>query len=244
MAYNIGASGFCYRNDYSISFAKGAWILGTKKDRKLLILVCVLLSACILVYTQRRIPQVVVDTSLKQFFSQIEGFETPIIIDMSSDAVNMLNLDDYFFADYKGPFGNANLYIGYYYSANKAYAAHSPLVCYPSQGWKIDSKPKKGTLQVGSQTIEFEEITTSLDGTKELVLYWYQAGLFTNTQIYKNKIDMGYNKLMNNSEQHGFVRVAIPITADYEGAHQVATNFIEAFYPHFVRYISQLSGLW
>lgn len=217
--------------------------MGTKKDRKLLILICILLGTCVLVYTQRRVPQVVTDTSLNQFFSQIEGFETPIMIDMSSDAVKMLSLDDYYFADYKSPYGNANLYVGYYYSANKAYAAHSPLVCYPSQGWKIDSKPKKGTLQIGSQTIEFEEITTSFGEAKELVLYWYQAGHFTNTQIYKNKIDMGYNKLMNNNEQHGFVRVAIPITSDYEGAYQVATRFIEAFYPQFMKYISQLSGL-
>lgn len=163
------------------------------------------------------------------------------MIDLPSDAVKMLKLDDYLFANYQGPLGNVNLYIGYYYSANKAYAAHSPLVCYPSQGWKIDDKPKRFTLQVGPKTIEYEEITTSLEGNKELVLYWYQAGSFTNTQIYKNKIDMGYNKLMYNSEQNGFVRVAIPINTSYEKTQQIAKSFIEAFYPQFIQYISQLA---
>jgi EpsI family protein len=174
---------------------------------------------------------------------QIEGYETASITDMSADAIKMLNLDDYVFANFAGPLGNVNLYIGYYYTANKAYAAHSPLICYPSQGWKIDNKPKKGSLQVGSQTIQYEEIITSLEGTKELVLYWYQAGLYTNTQIYKNKIDMGYNKLVQNTEQHGFIRVAVPILKTYEEAQLAAAGFIKAFYPQFIEYISQFSDV-
>ena len=157
---------------------------------------------------------------------------------MAEDAVAMLKLDDYLFADYKGPLGIVNLYIGYYYTANKAYAAHSPLICYPSQGWKIDSNPKKAFLQVDAQTIKYEEIITSSGDTKELVLFWYQAGLFTNTKIYMNKIDMGYNKLRHNSEQHGFVRVAVPIKNTYEESKSSAINFIEAFYPQFINYIA------
>ena len=212
--------------------------MGTKNERKLLILACILLVTCILVYSQRRSPQVTQKTPLKEYFTQIKDFGTASIIDLPIDNVEMLNLDDYFFANYKGPQGKANLYIGSYYTANKAYAAHSPLVCYPSQGWKIDNKPKRGTLDVGPQTIEYEEITTSLGSTKELVLYWYQAGLFTNTQIYKNKIDMGYNKLMDNNEQHCFVRVAVPFASNYEVSKKIATNFIKAFYPSFIEYNS------
>jgi EpsI family protein len=146
---------------------------------------------------------------LKDYFLHLDGFANRDMIGMPDDTIKMLNLDDYLFANYQGPLGTANLYIGYYYTANKAYAAHSPLVCYPSQSWKIESSPNRGSLQVGAQTIEYEAITTSLEDTKELVIYWYQAGLFTNTKIYKNKIDMGFNKLMNNNEQHCFVRVAL-----------------------------------
>ena len=78
------------------------------------------------------------------------------------------------------------------------------------------------------------------DNAAELVLYWYQAGPFTTTQNYRNKINMGYNKLVHHNEQHGFVRVSVPFTAgeSREAARKTAVDFIEAFYPHFVRYIS------
>jgi EpsI family protein len=182
---------------------------------------------------------VVKETPLKSYFTQLKGYETDRVIDLSTHHVTMLKLDDYIFVNYKGPKGNPNLYIGYYYSANKAFASHSPLVCYPSQGWMIDTRPRRRSLQVGPHTIEYEEITTSFGDMKELVLYWYQAGLQTNTQVYKNKIDMGYNKLMNDDEQHGFVRVAIPLEGTYEESEIVATDFIKAFYPRFINYISQ-----
>jgi EpsI family protein len=215
--------------------------LGTNKERKLLILICLLIVTGIFVYSQNRTPQVIQKSSLKDYFSHLDGFDKKDMIDMPEDTIKMLNLDDYLFANYQGPLGIANLYIGYYYTANKAYAAHSPMVCYPSQGWKIESSPRRGSLQVGTKIIEYEEITTSLGDVKELVMYWYQAGLFTNTRIYKNKIDMGYNKLMNNNEQHAFVRVALPIQAEYGESKKAAIDFIKAFYPQFVKYVTQVS---
>ena len=169
----------------------------------------------------------------------LDGYETDRIIELASEHVTMLSLDDYIFIDYKGPKARPNLYIGYYYTANKAYASHSPLICYPSQGWKIDNTPNRDSLQIGEYKINYEEIITSLGEQKELVLFWYQAGLQTNTQVYQNKIDMGYNKLMHNDEQHGFIRVAIPLQETYEESKKSATDFIKAFYPPFIQYISQ-----
>lgn len=212
--------------------------MGTKKDTKLLILICVLGITCILVYSRYRAPQIVEKAPLKNYLMQLDGYETGQSVDLSSDHVSMLKLDDYIFIDYKGQKRNPNLYIGYYYTASKAYASHSPMICYPSQGWKIDNKPSKSSLQVGSRTINYEEIIVSLGDRKELVLYWYQAGLQTNTQVYKNKISLGYNKLMNNDEQHGFVRVALPFNGNYNETKHAATIFIKTLYPQFINYIS------
>lgn len=213
--------------------------MGTKREIKLQILIGLLLVTCILVYSQSDSPRAVQKPSLKNFFDHIGNYKIFRMIDLSSDAVKMLDLNDYIFADYVGPNGKVNLYIGYYYTANKAYASHSPLICYPSQGWQIDNRPTSKTLSVGSHTINYEEIVTSLGEQKELVLYWYQSGSRTNTQIYKNKIDMGYNKLMNNSEEHAFVRVSLSLaenSTDEEG-EKTATDFIKAFYPQFLKFI-------
>ena len=157
---------------------------------------------------------------------------------MEGAAVKMLDLDDYVFVEYKGKTGNVNLYIGYYYTAGKAYASHSPMVCYPAQGWKIDQKPLKHYLDVGQYRINYEEIITSNGPHKELILYWLQSHILTNTQVYMNKIDMAYNKLTKNDEQHAFVRVAVPIgNSTYDEAKKAAVDFIKAFYPNFIRFI-------
>ena len=175
---------------------------------------------------------------MQDYFADIAGYTTLRNIPLEESAFAMLDLDDYVFADYAGKDGKVNLYIGYYYSANKAYSAHSPMICYPSQGWEINQQPVRHSLNVGPHIIQYEEIITSLGTTKELVLYWYQAYQQTNIQVYKNKLDMGYNKLMHNNEQHAFVRVSVPfsdLTSDK--AHQSAIDFMQVFYPQFLRYI-------
>ena len=204
---------------------------------KLFILSVVFLVTCVFVYKQQ-------DTvslnkpPLRQYLDTIDHYKLLSHIPLAADALEMLDLDDYFYADYKGPTSNVNLYIGYYYSANKAYAAHSPLICYPSQGWKIDEQSPGRSVKIGSHQINYDEITTSLGGRKELVLFWYQAHEQTNTDIIGNKIDMGYSKLMQNGEQHGFVRVSVPfVNVDHKQAKQTAMDFIAAFYPHLIEFV-------
>ena len=212
--------------------------MGNKIEIKLIVLSFFFLITCIFVYGFNQPPEIKAKPPLSGYFSHIDGYESLGFVDMLPSHLKMLQLDDYVFANFKGHDRNINLYIGYYYSAGKAYRAHSPLVCYPAQGWKVDSKPMIATLATGPYTINYEEIVTSLGQEKELVLYWYQSHLLTNTQVYKNKIDMGYNKLVNNDEQHAFVRVAVPIgKSSYDEAKKSAVDFIHAFYPRFVEFI-------
>ena len=204
--------------------------MGNKKELKLLILSLVFLGSCIIVYGFQQSEKELQRSLLKDYFRTIPGYNLVRTIPLTDDALNMLHLDDYLFADYEGPNGKVNLYIGYYYTSDKAYAAHSPLICYPSQGWKIDSGPTKGSLQVGSYTINYKEIITTRGEQKELVLFWFQARTKTNTQIYKNKINMGFNKLVHNDPQHSFVRIAVPIKdSEPFNAKRTAQEFIQVF---------------
>ena len=201
----------------------------------------VFLCTSLLVYTQKS-PDAVVDTPpLKQFLGQIPGYKTIGDIELGDDAFNMLKLDDYLFTTYANADGQVTLYAGYYYTSNKAYAAHSPLICYPSHGWKVEGSPEARTLQVGIHQIIYEEIVTSYGEQRELVIYWYQARDRTNLRVYRNKIDMGYNKLFHNDPKHGFVRVSVPFTASasYEVTKKRATDFIEAFYPKLIQIIAK-----
>lgn len=182
-------------------------------------------------------------TTLKDSLANLPGYTASHHVTLSEDHTDMLNLDDYLFADYLGPQGLINLYIGYYFSANKAYAAHSPLVCYPSQGWKIESTPEKKQIRIGNYKINYSQIITKLEDKKELVLYWYQAGKKTNRTVYANKISMGYNRLTTGLSHHAFVRIAIPIPtsstpAIAEGAVEY---FLHSFYPQFITSIFEES---
>ncbi len=212
---------------------------------KLLILIVIFLGTTALVYGMKQPGANKGKIALNEQLINIPGYSIIRKIALNKDALQMLKLDDYLFADYQGPDGKVNLYIGYYYTAAKAYASHSPLICYPSQGWKIDSGPSAGTLNIPPTTIHYEEITTSQGDKKELVLFWYQSRLQTATQIYKNKINMGYNKLVHNDQQHGFVRVAVPFAdSTYTKAKNMATTFIRAFYPKFTKYILTSDQGW
>ena len=213
--------------------------MGSKREVKLLALALLFLCACVAVFGRDTTEQHRKGPPLRNIFQQIEGYSLQRNLTLSEEHLKMLKLDDYVFADYVGKNSRVNLYIGYYYTANKAYAAHSPTICYPAQGWKIDTAPTSGTLTIGSRNINYEEITISVDGQNELILYWHQARLNTNTQFYMNKIDMGYNKLAYNEENHGFVRVAVPFTSsNYEMAKKTATDFVNSFYPLFIGYIT------
>jgi EpsI family protein len=212
--------------------------MGNKIETKLIVLSVLFLLTSAFVYWRAEPSEAKKKPALNQYFEHVNGYKTLRHIAMEDAVVQMLDLDDYTFTDYKGESGKVNLYIGYYYAADKAYASHSPMVCYPSQGWKIDEQPVKYSLAVGPNRIHYEEIITSNGPQKELVLYWYQSHLLTNTQVYKNKIDMAYNKLTKNDEQHGFVRVSVPIAnSTYDAAKKAATDFIQAFYPNFIEFI-------
>ena len=215
--------------------------MGAPTKVKLLVLVGVFLITSLLVYTQNSPVAAVNVPPLKQFLGQIPGYTTIGDIELGADAYNMLKLDDYLFTTYGNADGQVTLYAGYYYTSSKAYAAHSPLICYPSHGWRVEGNPMVRTLRAGSNQITYEELVTSYGEQRELVLYWYQARDRANIRVYRNKIDMGYNKLVHNDPKHGFIRVSVPFaaSASYEGTRKRAIDFIEAFYPNLLQYTTR-----
>ncbi|AGF79909.1 EpsI family protein [Desulfocapsa sulfexigens DSM 10523] len=208
-------------------------------NRKLLILSVLFSVTCVFIYS-RSATENVSKPPIKQYFEHIEGYKTLRHVDMEENVLSLLQLDDYLFTDYQGPNGKITLYIGYYYTADKASAAHSPLICYPSQGWVIEKQVPNLSVNIDPFVIHYNEIITSLGGQKELVLYWFQAHHDTNTKAFKNKTNVAYNKLTDRGEQHAFVRVSVPLGSDNTNqAKQDAMDFIKKFYPQFIRFVDE-----
>lgn len=212
--------------------------MGNKKELKLAILAGLFLLTALIASSFGTDSATVPKPPLLDTFSRIEGYDLTRQIDLAAPAYDMLRLDDYLFADYSGNNKVINLYVGLYYSAAQAYAAHSPLICYPSQGWEIESRPTRKSLTVGPYVVNYEEIVTTYNGKRELVTYWYQAHDRSSTQVYRTKIDMAYNKIRNKDQSHAFIRVSVPFAdSTREQAAKITTDFIQAFLPHFVHYL-------
>jgi EpsI family protein len=214
--------------------------LGNKLPLKLITLIGLFLITCIFVWGFGDGPSKVEKPAIQEYLAQIDGYDVIRNIQLPSGAYDMLSLDDYVYTDFDGPGGSVNLYIGYYYSPNKAYAAHSPLICYKSQGWRVTRQPVSGSLMVNGQRIIYEAIVTESERRKELVLYWYQARLRTNSKVYRNKISMAVNRLMYKNDQHAFVRVSARFgNASYDEVMARIVRFIEAFYPSFIQFVQE-----
>jgi EpsI family protein len=213
--------------------------VGTQQNKKYIILIGILMLTCALVYFGMKPSKVHKKPALKSFFRQLEGYTPSDNLDLSKAALRLLDLDDYTLLNFLGKNGKVNLYIGYYATADKAYAAHSPLVCYPSQGWEIKNKAISQSFEFGQYKVNYDEITTALGEEKELVMYWYQVFEKSNTKVYQNKFDMGYNKLIKNDEQHAFVRVAVPyLNKNYDEVKAAATEFIKVLYPQLIAFFA------
>jgi EpsI family protein len=165
----------------------------------------------------------------------------PILVDKAIK--ESLDLDDYVFSTYSNGREGVTLYIGYYYTQKKVGAAHSPLVCFPGQGWLISDR-QEGTIRVGKNAVQKESIVLRRGEQKILAVYWFQALNRTSSGTFRQKINLFLNTLQNitsdrRREDNAFVRIMVPIIGDdVETAGETANRFIEDFYPVFLHHIN------
>lgn len=199
----------------------------------------VFLATCFGVYSTPETRPMGHHPALRSFLRTIGGYTTDTVA-LKEEVSRFLDLDDYTFTGYTAADGGkVTLFVGYYYSADKVSAAHSPLTCYPGQGWAIE-QPVPREMVVGGHAINLGQLVASRDGGKELVLFWYQAGESTSSFVFRNKIRVMFNKLTTGNEQHAFVRVSVPFSDSGEArAEERGRQFITAFYPKFIEFMEK-----
>ena len=212
--------------------------MGNKKQKKIAVLIVLCLLAGIFVYRQAETQKVAKPVSLQALLGPVPGYQASPNIPLDEATYTFLDLDDYTQSNYQKDGRSIDLYIGYYFTLDKVSAAHSPLVCFPGQGWTLTT-PQQQHLQIGKQIINYEEMIATLEQHKQLVLYWYQAHEKTVTQIYRNKLNALLNQITGDKQEHAFVRVSIPIgESGVEEARTIGQDFIKAFYPVFLTYVN------
>jgi EpsI family protein len=101
-----------------------------------------------------------------------EGRDIPI----SEGVEQMLRADSHVQRVYVNEAGETLwLYVGYYGTSRGGRPEHTPWVCYPSAGWRIESSSEIA-LAEGANSGEgslANEILVERDGTQRLVHFWY-----------------------------------------------------------------------
>lgn len=212
--------------------------MGKKTEKYTLSLIVLLVLTSFFVYRPTDSVKTTKPTDLQTSLRQVPGYQVSPNIPLDDGIFTFLELDDYIQTRYLKDGRPIDLYIGYYFTLDKVSAAHSPLVCFPGQGWTITT-PDEGRLQVGKNTINYAETIASLEQSQQLVIYWYQAHETTVTQIYRNKLNALVNEVTGGEQEHAFVRVSVPFgESGLEEARNIGQDFISAFYPVFLNYVN------
>lgn len=175
--------------------------------------------------------------NLVEYFSSIDGWEKGKINIVGDDITKSLDLDDYLFADFIKGNNYVTLYIGYYDTLKKVGAAHSPLVCFPGQGWNI-SETKTRKIATSAGEISLISLIAGKGGRDELVLYWFQAYNRTSPGTFMQKVNSFLSKVRHKNEKNAFVRITVPLMSNSKSkAFDTGREFLQDFYPKFLQYI-------
>ena len=204
-----------------------------KANGRLIYVVLCLAIAAFFIYFRPPAETHDIKIPLSQAFSMVGGWKTIGDASMQQDIVDALELDDYLFRSYTNDQRVVSLYIGYYRSAAKVGAAHSPLVCFPGQGWEI-SVPQKVNFRQEEETVNLEKLLVRKGQQRELLLYWFQSYDMTSSGTFWQKVQNFWARLNSNPADNAFVRVSVAIEGEsVEAAYQTAIDFIGDFYPLF-----------
>ena len=213
--------------------------MGKISDIKIILLVICLGLTSIFIYWQPESKAAKKQSTLAQTLAEIRGWHNNGLVELDQEIVQWLELDDYINHNFSNGRETVSLYIGYYLTSKKVGAAHSPLVCFPGQGWYLSDSENK-TLKIGEEKINLKKMTASIGPRKELLIYWFQAFDRTSPGTFGQKLNTLWSKFKNGREDNAFVRVTVPMDGiSSEEAYSTGENFIKLFYPLFLKYIKE-----
>ena len=180
---------------------------------------------------------------LSEVFTPSKGWQPGPSIPLDYEIVKELKLDDYVNQNFSRDIDSAFLYIGYYLTSKNVGAAHSPLVCFPGQGWLlIDLEEKQISTEVGH--INLASVIASTPEEQLLLIYWFQAFEQTSPGTLIQKLNLMRTRLVDRREDNAFVRITVPLKDRTRNqAFTLGADFIKAFYPAFLNYIHQTASV-
>jgi EpsI family protein len=212
--------------------------MGQISRKKLIVLVVCLLITSGVIYRDPSIRREANQEGLSQALSGIPGWKLVRSEHLDREVLQALEVDEYVSARYSNGGADVALYVGYYKTMGKLGSAHSPLVCFPGQGWVLSSK-MENVLTIDGRLVSLTKMVTEKGQNRAAVIYWFQANKRTSHGTFWQKIYAFWSKILDSREENAFVRVSVSLhNKSTEEAFYEGIEFVKAFYPCFFKYIT------
>ena len=177
--------------------------------------------------------------TLNHALADVKGWKSAGAIPLDPRIVAELELDDYLNQYLTNGKDSVTLYIGYYHTSKKVGAAHSPLVCFPGQGWQLQDFVRRSE-SIEGHTVNLMHIVAFTPQNKELLIFWFQAFDRTSPSEFTQKLNTLWSKFVNRRVDNAFVRVTVPMgKRSAEEAYEIGLSFIKSFYPRFLTHVQE-----
>lgn len=149
----------------------------------------------------------------------------------------VLQLKDYFLADYNLANTNVGVYLGYTESQRRGFVPHSPKACIPGGGWEIaDTKLHQVDIDA-NKGFKVTRMVIARGESKQLIYYWFHQRGRDLSNEFPMKFALLYDAIKLNRTDGAIVRFTTPIYKSEENADVVLTEFIRLNYPKFQQFI-------
>lgn len=119
---------------------------------------------------------------------------------------------EYFFADFISPSAEAvNVYVSYYETQKHGQIPHSPKVCLPGGGWKIDRIDPVNVPGPNGQMISVNRMMTSMGQQRMLAYYWLKQGGSTYRKEGLARLDLIRFSLLENRTDGALIRLVTDV---------------------------------
>jgi EpsI family protein len=138
----------------------------------------------------------------------------------------VLKADDYVMRAYRDEKGHqVDLFIAYYTTQKAGDSMHSPKNCLPGAGWGIvESNEVAMSAENLAHPIMINRYLIEKNGTKSLVLYWYQANGRVIASEYWGKVFLVLDALRTGRRDGAIVRFVVPIRKGSDGKAELQSG--------------------
>lgn len=166
---------------------------------------------------------------------QIDGWVGVDSAPLDARTLEVLRPTSYLERAYRRGDEMASLFISYYAEQRAGESMHSPKNCLPGSGWEIWDYGSS-RVPVDGRNVDINRYSIQNNGTRLVVLYWYQSRHRIVASEYLGKVLLVKDALLMGSTAGSIVRITVP---DRPESVDTGLRFAAAIIPEVQRCLGQ-----